>query len=142
MVGGVLVCAFFGMLGIFLVRTSVAMWRDGRNSVEAFSSLALRMSRTGRKLHYGLIRGWIPFTFGMVCLAVAMPFVIVVDSNGSAKRGASLPVVIAIILIALFCCGMILQFYVALFARPKWCIPPSMRNEVGILHRGSLDHHN
>lgn len=126
---GVLVLLFVTSVTIFAVRRSILMWRDRELFERTVAQSSFYPFRTD--VRRGLERGWVPFSFGLLCLSLFLPIGLLSAANvvnptrhpGWLVAGSSL--------LLLFVIGECLQLTVTWFNRPRWCVPPYLRAENG-----------
>ncbi|WP_145935975.1 hypothetical protein [Amycolatopsis bartoniae] len=130
----ILILVYLESAALFCCWRSYRLWR----SREYFERVIKQMLVIpfGNDVCRGLLRGWLPFTLGVTALAVSVPMLLF----GTARMNG--PILLAAIsLVGVTAVGVFLQLTVTWFSRPKWCIPPYLRQEQGVWaeRRGSKD---
>lgn len=121
--GFVILAFWLGSAG-FALRRAWKLWRDP----QYFNQVVQQVAISGFKpeTRRGMVRGWIPFAGGLVAMAAGFPFVMV----GTSAQGVAV-LLVGLSLTAIFVVGVVLQLSVAWFNRPRWCVPPYLRCEIG-----------
>jgi drug/metabolite transporter (DMT)-like permease len=80
----------------------------------------------GESTRYGMVRGVVPLSIGLVCLAIGM----LVGAFAKWVPHHQTPgAVTAVVLIAIGLVGLACHLSIVLFNRPTWLIPPYMRGD-------------
>ncbi|MFJ4851643.1 hypothetical protein [Streptomyces sp. NPDC088733] len=117
---GILILIFWGGSACFSVWRARRLWKDP----DYYQQVVGRgVFRFGDDVSRGLVRGWAPFSVGVMALMAAMAMFIIAGVGQRPNEGPSAAAVTAGLLLVLFVVGVVLQLLVAWFNRPRWCVP-------------------
>lgn len=113
---------------MFSVWRAVRLWRDPQYYERL---VTLGLFRFSPRVTGGIARGWVPFAFSIVSLAVGLSLLIVGET---ADGGSSSPelVVAGLALVGVFLIGVVLHIVVIWTNRPRRLVPPYLRDAPGL----------
>jgi hypothetical protein len=123
--------AFFGLVGGFLTWRTFRMWRDPDYYQKVISqSTTLPVSA---EVARGLTRGTAPLAAALLCAALFTPLVVYTDGGGrGVTQGPPALAYLEWALILVFLVAMAAHLCIAWFNRPKFLVPPYLRDEPGV----------
>lgn len=136
-IAALIFAGFLAVVSGFAVWRSVKVWRQD----EAYllrTSAWMVVFPVAPDFRRGLARGRAPFAVGLAALTVAM---ILFIAGGAASPHMARPIpgarppwpiLVGLPFLAAFLAGEVLLLSVAWFNRPRWCVPPFLRDEPGV----------
>ncbi|WP_460060699.1 hypothetical protein [Streptomyces sp. YKOK-I1] len=125
---GIFLLVFWGGSACFSAWRAQRLWKDPDYYQQVVGQGVFRFRDD---ISRGLVRGWAPFSVGIVALMAAMTMFIVGGVGQRPHEGSFAALVVAVLLLAVFLAGVVLQLSVAWFNRPRWCVPAYLREESG-----------
>lgn len=121
---------FFALLVVVAAASLPSLWRSG------WSPPAPQWWPYSRTLWKGLYRAIFPGTLGGLFLLVALPCLLVWQANRApGAQGTAAPLWVQIVLSAVFFVLIGLMVSVVLINRPKFVVPPALRDQRGWMQR-------
>lgn len=133
MIGSVIFTVFLVIASIFMTVRVARLWtRDERyfSRVSAWTAALPVRAAMSR----GLARGVTPLTAGLIFLTFSFVLItIFVAPQATSTAAPRWAVLLATSFLAVFLAGVALQFTIAWFNRPRWCVPRYLRGDLGAL---------
>ncbi|MDX3078531.1 hypothetical protein [Streptomyces sp. MI02-7b] len=126
---GILILIFWGGSACFSAWRARRLWKDPDYYQQVVGQGAFRFRDDVSR---GLVRGWAPFSVGVLALMAAMTMFVIANVGQHANEGPSAAAITAGLLLVVFVAGVVLQLSVTWFNRPRWCVPAYLRQETGV----------